>query len=104
MAHALVGLMELRVEDAVLALIDDLASRFGLVGVSEVPWPHVSFVVADGWDLAAVRAVTEHEAPPGPAVPGHAEPWSLFAGDSPMHPAVVRSVVRTAGLAALQAR
>ena len=99
----LVGLMEPKVEEHVLAFIDHLASRFGLVGVAEVPWPHVSFVVADGWDLAAVRAVAAELAAGDPALTVRAEPWSLFAGDSPMHPAIVRSVVRTAELAALQA-
>jgi hypothetical protein len=103
-SNALVGLLEPRVEDRVLALIDDLESRFGLVGIGAVPWPHVSFVVADGWDPAAVRDVLGREADAAGPVIVRAEPWSLFTGESPLHPAIVRSVVRTAPLAALQAR
>ena len=95
MAFGVVGMFDVALDIAVRSMWDELESRFGLGGVRAVPWPHVSFVVAGGWDRDAVERAISTNLPSMSATPVHLEPWVLFTGTSPMHPAIVRAAVRS---------
>ena len=95
MAFGVVGMFDVALDIAVRSMWDELESRFGLGGVRAVPWPHVSFVVAGGWDRDAVERAISTNLPSMSATPVHLEPWVLFTGTSLMHPAIVRAAVRS---------
>jgi hypothetical protein len=97
MSHAVVGLVDEHTERRVQALWAEMDERFGIKDLRHrVPWPHVSFVVADRIDdpdrlAEATEALASNLAPVEVGAPS----WTLFTGSVPMLPAIVRTAVRT---------
>jgi hypothetical protein len=104
MSHGVVGLVDDDTERRVQALWAELDERFGIADLRHrVPWPHVSFAVAeriiDRDHLAeATEALARDLAPLAIGAPS----WAVFTGPGPSLPAVVRSVTRTPALDAAQ--
>jgi hypothetical protein len=100
MSNAVVGLLDEDSEQRVEQLWAQLDERFAVRDLrSRVPWPHVSFVVAEqiGDGLAdIVRAVAERQEP----IEFLAPSWSVYTGPRPLLPAIVRAVVRRPALEA----
>lgn len=103
MSHAVVGLVDKDTEDRVQAVWAELDERFGIKDLRRrVPWPHVSFAVAERMTdrdrlSEAIGAMARDLAPVDVGAPS----WTVFTGPGPMLPAVVRSVLRTPALDAV---
>lgn len=96
----MVGLLDDGTERRVQALWAEVDERFGIRDLRHrVPWPHVSFVVADRIsDRDRLADATEALACDLAPVAIGAPSWTAFTGPGPVMPAVVRSVLRTPDL------
>lgn len=98
MSHAVVGLLDDNSEQRFKDLWAQLEDRFGVGDLRHrVPWPHVSFVVAERI-LEGIAEIVHELAQRVEPIAFRAPSWTVFTGPSPMLPAIVRAVVRQPAL------